>query len=118
MSAGGPRRSPRPAGADRPLTRPRRPRRAGGGGAEAIAETGVVVPPRDPPAMAKACVALLRDHDRRRRLGQHARARALEYFTVDRAIGTFDEIYGSLAANRPPLASYPDHPDTGQEQHA
>jgi glycosyltransferase involved in cell wall biosynthesis len=86
-----------------------------GGVAEAIAETGVVVPPRDPPAMAEACVALLRDHDRRRRLGQHARARALEYFTVDRAIGTFDEIYGSLAANRPLLASYPDEPDTGPE---
>src|SRR3979409_994243 len=39
-----------------------------GGVAEWIAEAGVVVPPRDPPAMAKACVALLRDHDRRRRL--------------------------------------------------
>lgn len=84
-----------------------------GGVAEAVAETGVVVPPRDPRALAQACVGLLRDDERRRRLGSQARARALEYFTVDRAIGTFDEIYCSLAAGRPLLASYPDEPDTG-----
>ncbi|MGC9671068.1 GT4 family glycosyltransferase PelF [Planosporangium sp. 12N6] len=86
-----------------------------GGVAEAVAETGVVVPPRDPHAIARACVELLRDGERRRRLGAQARARVLEYFTVDRATGTYDEIYCSLAAGRRLLATYPDEPDPGPE---
>ncbi|GII24049.1 lipopolysaccharide glycosyltransferase, putative [Planosporangium mesophilum] len=86
-----------------------------GGVAEAVAETGVVVPPRDPRAIADAVVELLRDDDRRRRLGTEARARALQYFTVDRAIGIFDEIYCSLGAGRPLLATYPDERDSGPE---
>ena len=86
-----------------------------GGVAEAVGETGVVVPPRDPRAMALACVDLLRDDERRRRLGAQARTRALQHFTVDLAIGTFDEIYGSLAAGRRLLATYPDELDSGPE---
>jgi glycosyltransferase involved in cell wall biosynthesis len=86
-----------------------------GGVAEAVAETGLVVPPRDPEAMARACLSLLRDGELRRRLGAQARARALEHFTVDRAIDTFDEIYGSLAAGRPLLATHPDELDDDLE---
>jgi glycosyltransferase involved in cell wall biosynthesis len=75
-----------------------------GGVAEAVGDAGLVVPPRDPAKMAEAIVRLLRDPGLRRTLGDQARARALEYFTVDRAIGTFDELYSSLAAGRPLLA--------------
>ncbi|MDG4863838.1 DUF3492 domain-containing protein, partial [Streptomyces sp. T-3] len=49
---------------------------------EVIGGTGLVVPPRNPRALADACVALLRDPERRERLGAAARARALELFTV------------------------------------
>ena len=69
-----------------------------GGVSEAVAETGIVVPPRDPTAMAKACLKLLADADLRTRLGAAARARVLEFFTVDRAVGTFDELYRGLGA--------------------
>jgi polysaccharide biosynthesis protein PelF len=72
-----------------------------GGVAEAVGDTGFVVPPRNPEAMARACLALLRDAELRHRLGAAARARALELFTVDRAISTFDEIYSLLRAGRP-----------------
>lgn len=68
-----------------------------GGVSEAVADTGFVVPPRDPETMAAACVRLLTDTELRSALGAAARMRALELFTVDRAIGTFDEIYAGLA---------------------
>jgi polysaccharide biosynthesis protein PelF len=64
-----------------------------GGVSEAVADTGMIVPPRNPEALAESCLTLLRDASLRRKLGTAARMRALEYFTVDRAISAFDEIY-------------------------
>jgi glycosyltransferase involved in cell wall biosynthesis len=69
-----------------------------GGVAEAIGDTGLVVPPRRPAELAKACLALLTDDERRRALGKAARERAMELFTISRAVETFDEIYRSVAA--------------------
>lgn len=74
-----------------------------GGVAEAIGDTGLVVPPRRPGDMAEACVALLTDHERRRGLGRAARRRALELFTIARAVESFDGIYRDLAV--PPSGS-------------
>jgi glycosyltransferase involved in cell wall biosynthesis len=70
-----------------------------GGVSEAVGDTGIVVPPRDPGAMAAACVQLLTDHSRRQRLGAAARRRVLEFFTLDKAIDTFDELYRSLGGH-------------------
>jgi glycosyltransferase involved in cell wall biosynthesis len=72
---------------------------------EAVADTGVIVPPRDPEAMAQACLRLLRDDVTRHRLGHAARERALEYFTVDHAVGTFRTIYDDLVRERFPRAA-------------
>ena len=58
----------------------------------------MIVPPRSPEALAQACLTLLHDAGLRRRLGAPARTRALEYFTVDRAISAFDEIYTFVGA--------------------
>jgi glycosyltransferase involved in cell wall biosynthesis len=79
-----------------------------GGVTEALGDTGLVVPPRSPERLAQACLTLLRDPRMRRRLGSAARARALEYFTVDEAINTFDEIYHFLGSGHPlPAAPAP-----------
>ena len=79
-----------------------------GGVSEALGDTGRLVPPRDPDAMAAACLELLGDAELRGRLGREARERALANFTVDRAIGTFGEIYAGLAGRRPrPAAPRP-----------
>jgi glycosyltransferase involved in cell wall biosynthesis len=43
-------------------------------------ETGLLVPPRDPAALAAACAALLDDPSRARRLGEAGRARVTERF--------------------------------------
>jgi glycosyltransferase involved in cell wall biosynthesis len=72
-----------------------------GGVTEAVGDTGLVVPPRSPAPLAEACLALLRNGEARRRLGAAARNRALENFTVDTAINTFDEIYSYVGYGRP-----------------
>ncbi|MEV5602160.1 glycosyltransferase [Streptomyces sp. NPDC052299] len=68
---------------------------------EVIGGTGLVVPPRNPRALADACVALLRDPERRARLGAAARARALELFTVEQNLAAFHGIYLELIARAP-----------------
>ncbi|GAA2456129.1 DUF3492 domain-containing protein [Streptomyces mauvecolor] len=68
---------------------------------EVIGGTGLVVPPRNPRALADACVALLRDPERRSRLGAAARARALELFTVEQNLAAFRGIYLELMSHNP-----------------
>jgi glycosyltransferase involved in cell wall biosynthesis len=79
-----------------------------GGVGEAVGDTGIVVPPGSPEIMAKALIILLRDNGMRHRLAAAARARALEFFTIDGAVGRFDEIYSFLAEGHPlPAAKRP-----------
>ncbi|NEB74207.1 glycosyltransferase, partial [Streptomyces sp. SID14478] len=68
---------------------------------EVIGGTGLVVPPRNPRALAEACVALLRDSERRERLGAAARARALELFTIEQNIAAFRGIYLEIVSHCP-----------------
>ncbi|MFH0519765.1 DUF3492 domain-containing protein [Streptomyces sp. M41] len=68
---------------------------------EVIGGTGLVVPPRNPRALAEACVALLRDPERRARLGAAARARALELFTVEQNVAAFHGIYLEIVSRTP-----------------
>ncbi|MFD8986335.1 glycosyltransferase, partial [Streptomyces sp. NPDC059564] len=65
---------------------------------EVIGGTGLVVPPRNPRALADACLALLRDPERAQRLGAAARARALELFTVEQNVAAFGDSYLRLLA--------------------
>jgi polysaccharide biosynthesis protein PelF len=71
-----------------------------GGVTEAVGDTGLVVAPRDADAMARACLDLLADDDRRHSLGAASRDRALEFFTVEQAVDSFREIYADLVAER------------------
>ena len=68
---------------------------------EVIGDTGLVVPPRNPRALADACVTLLRDPRRRGRLGTAARARALELFTVEQNLAAFRALYLELTSHAP-----------------
>lgn len=88
---------------------------------EVIGGTGLVVPPRNPRALAEACLSLLQDPERAQRLGAAARARALELFTVEQNVAAFQEIYlrllakgsvrpdGEIPFARPPEARVPGH---------
>ena len=65
-------------------------------------ETGLLVPPRDPAALARALCALLDDPTRARRMGEAGRARVAERFGWDRAIGRMLDV---LRPDRPDRAA-------------
>ncbi|OKJ94600.1 glycosyl transferase [Streptomyces sp. CB03234] len=69
-----------------------------GGVREAVGDAGLVVPPRDPAAMAAAALELLGDPVRRRATGEAARLRVIEQFTLRRTIDTFHSLYLDLSA--------------------
>jgi phosphatidylinositol alpha-mannosyltransferase len=60
-------------------------------------ETGLLVPPGDPDALANALVALLEDEPGRRRLGEAARRLAQERYSWDDIAGRLAAIYEGLA---------------------
>jgi glycosyltransferase involved in cell wall biosynthesis len=61
--------------------------------------SGMLVPPRDPAAMAVAIEGLLRDPARRRALADAAHERVYD-FTIARAVERFEELYERLLATR------------------
>jgi len=67
-----------------------------GGVAEAVADAGFIVPPRDHVATADAAIRLLRDAPLRRRLGAIARGRVLERFTLRQSLDDYRSVYTEL----------------------
>jgi glycosyltransferase involved in cell wall biosynthesis len=78
-----------------------------GGVPEALGSTGLLVPPRNPAALAAACRRLLADAALRHRLGRAARQRALTMFTADRAIRAFCGLYQDFGARPGQAAAAP-----------
>ncbi|MBC3992603.1 glycosyltransferase [Streptomyces sp. AC563] len=69
--------------------------------AEVVGDTGLLVPPRNPRALAAACLTLLRDGVRRERLGAAARSRALELFDAEHNAAVFRGLYLELMSHAP-----------------
>jgi glycosyltransferase involved in cell wall biosynthesis len=71
---------------------------------EAVGPTGIVVPPEDADALANALRELSEDHERRRRLGAAAHARAVARHSIgpmiERTIRVYDSVLG-CSADRP-----------------
>ncbi|HLE98288.1 MAG TPA: glycosyltransferase family 4 protein [Gaiellaceae bacterium] len=59
-------------------------------------ETGLLVPPEDPAALARAIELLLADSDLRRRLGEQGRRLVLERFTAAHMTRAFESLYDEL----------------------
>ncbi|MGW7416105.1 GT4 family glycosyltransferase PelF [Streptomyces sp. NPDC054863] len=74
-----------------------------GGVREAVGDTGLVVPPREPEAMARATLELLRDNARRAELGERSRQRVIDQFTLRRSVEGFRRIYEELDGVPEPL---------------
>ncbi len=68
-----------------------------GGNEEVIVagETGLLVPPRDPDALAEALVLLLKDPERARAMGAAGRARVEQSFTVEQMVARLQTLYTS-----------------------
>jgi glycosyltransferase involved in cell wall biosynthesis len=60
--------------------------------------TGLVVPRGDSSALAVAIGSLLADPERRLRMGQAGRERALRLFDWDRTAAQFEQIYREVGA--------------------
>ena len=68
----------------------------GGNGEVMVAgETGLLVPPRDPDALAEALVLLLKDPERARAMGAAGRARVEQSFTVEQMVARLQTLYTS-----------------------
>jgi glycosyltransferase involved in cell wall biosynthesis len=69
-----------------------------GGIPEVVAdgETGLLVPPGDPAALAEAVLALLADPERAHNMGTRAQARAIEHFDVRAMIVRTRDVYGDV----------------------
>ena len=61
-------------------------------------QTGLVIAPRDPAALARACNQLLADPALRASYGTAARARAREHFSIDRVANQVADLYREVAA--------------------
>jgi glycosyltransferase involved in cell wall biosynthesis len=72
-----------------------------GGNAEAVIheETGFVVPARDPAALAAAILRLAHDPDLRRSMGQRARRRAAEHFSLAASVEKYCDLYDQFLAS-------------------
>jgi glycosyltransferase involved in cell wall biosynthesis len=70
--------------------------------AEAIAdgETGLLVKPRDTQALAEGIGALLSEPERRRKMGEAARLRAQQLFTVEAQAEAMEGLFTQLVARR------------------
>ena len=61
---------------------------------------GVLVPPRDPSALADALIALIHRPDERRRMGQAGRSRMLEMFSAEAMITSTEALYLKILSEK------------------
>lgn len=81
-----------------------------GGSPEAVAEAGIVVPPRDPAALADALLRLGTDAGLRERLGAAAASRAAAEFSREACIARYIALYAALRAGQAPASALPIDP--------
>lgn len=62
--------------------------------------TGMMVPPGDPAALARAVTTVLQDPRRARAMGAAARRRVAEAFNLTRVVGQYQALYDALAPDR------------------
>ncbi|MBL4757456.1 MAG: glycosyltransferase [Rhizobiales bacterium] len=73
-----------------------------GGNAEALDEgrAGIIVPPKEPTALAKAIGRLIEEPDTRKSFGETARARAFENYTIARCADDYENVYRELLGHQ------------------
>jgi glycosyltransferase involved in cell wall biosynthesis len=76
---------------------------ATGGTVEAVEDgrTGILVPPRDPEALAEGLLLLLRDPALAQRMGEAGMARVREEYSLERMVRSYQDLYDELLAGGP-----------------
>lgn len=72
-----------------------------GDSATVVGQGGLVVPPRDPRAMASAIIDLLEDGNRRAALGAAGRTRAVEAYSIESVAERYATMYENVAQSEP-----------------
>jgi glycosyltransferase involved in cell wall biosynthesis len=67
--------------------------------------TGLLVPPKDPAALAEAIIARIADPERRRMMGDAGRKRVHPAFSAERLLSDMDRLYTELVAGKPGAAA-------------
>jgi len=79
-----------------------------GDAAEILGEFGIIVPTRDPQALAEGWQRMIAlGAEGRRALGLKARARIVDNYDLDQIVSRFEMLYGEIAKGRPVLAALP-----------
>jgi glycosyltransferase involved in cell wall biosynthesis len=73
-----------------------------GGVPEALENCGMVVEPRNPQAMADACLHLLQNPSLAKSLGQQAREIAVSEFSLEQCTTSYGRVYQQLSSLRRP----------------
>jgi glycosyltransferase involved in cell wall biosynthesis len=63
-------------------------------------ETGIVVPPNNPTALREAMISLWSDSKKADAMGKHAEQRYWEYFTAEKMINSYAEVYKALSLKK------------------
>ena len=63
-------------------------------------QCGLIVPARDPQAMAAAYLELLRDPHRRTQMGQAARRRVVAQFSLQAMVAQYGKLYAELLSTK------------------
>ena len=90
-------------GADRGHSQPQTGDRDQGGGIPEIVadgESGLLVPPEDPPALAAAILSLLQDPAHIQAMGEAGRCRVEEHFSLPRRTRRLEAIYDAVLCQR------------------
>lgn len=66
----------------------------------ADAETGILFPPRDSEALARALLSLFRDDAKARQMGEAGRRRAMQHFTIQAHVRKTENTYQEVVAER------------------
>ena len=67
-----------------------------GGVSEILGDTGILVPPRNPKALARGIIRILSDEELAKELGLKARMRVLSRFPIQRVVREYRETYYEL----------------------
>ncbi len=78
-------------------------------------ETGLLVPPRDPDALAAAILRLLENPRLREDMGRHGRERVERQFTAERMVISTDQLFRRLLSTKSGTASAPEASDGIQD---
>jgi len=68
-----------------------------GGIKEALGESGMLVRPRQPEQLARTIITLLENNELRYNMGEEARQRALNYFTIEKVLEAYLKSYRHLS---------------------